>query len=257
MNDGPAKEFKPIPHGRRLALLVAILVLAAGAYYGAQRMGVGFQSLKENRELLMGWRNGHFLPAALVFMAVYCAVVALSLPFGFWLSLTGGFMFGTFHGALFILISATAGASLVFLAARYLFADYCQAYASNLVRKMEAGFQENALSYLLALRLIPLFPFWAVNLGPALLGVSLRIYVLGTFIGIIPGTLVFASLGAGLGTLIEAGEIPDPGVMSNPKIALPLIGLGILALAPIFVKKIKGRATPADAELETTREPNP
>ena len=184
--------------------------------------------------------------------------MALSLPFGFWLSLTGGFLFGVPQGTLFILIGATAGATLIFLAARYLFADYCHARAGDLVRRMEAGFQANALSYLLALRFIPFFPFWAVNLAPALLGIPLRTYVIGTFIGIIPGCLVFASLGAGLGTLIDAGEMPDPGVMRDPAIALPLLGLAVLALIPVLHKKYKMRgAKPAGPLREPTETPAP
>jgi uncharacterized membrane protein YdjX (TVP38/TMEM64 family) len=256
MNDQHAKERRGIPFGRRLVLFIVILGLGGATYYMGIRFDIGFESLKENRELLLNWRNEHFLLAALTFIGTYCAMAALSLPFGFWLSLAGGFMFGALQGSLFIVCGATAGATLIFLAARYLFADYFHARAGNLVHKMEAGFQANALSYLLALRFIPFFPFWAVNLVPALLGIPLRTYVIGTFIGIIPGCLVFSSLGAGLGTLIEAGEMPDPRVMSQPEIALPLIGLAVLALIPVFYKKYKRRGLGAARSVEVPTETN-
>lgn len=250
MSNEQGKERNGTPFGRRLALLVVILGTGGAVYYFTVRFGIGFDSLKDNRGLLTDWRNEHFLLAALIFMASYCAAAALSLPFGFLLSLAGGFMFGTAWGTLFILCGATAGATLIFLAARYLFAAYCHARAGNLVRKMEAGFKANALSYLLALRFIPFFPFWAINLVPALLGIPWRIYVIGTFIGIFPGSLVFAGLGAGLGTLIEAGEMPDPGILYDPEIALPLIGLAVLALLPVFHKKYKLRGANAARSLD-------
>ena len=103
---------------------------------------------------------------------------------------------------------------------------------------MEAGFRENALSYLLALRLIPVFPFWLVNLVPALLGVPFRVYLIGTFVGIIPGTFIYASVGDGLGTVFAAGKRPDIDLIFMPEILLPVIGLALLALAPVAYKKV-------------------
>ena len=242
MNDGQAETkdtgFSPGRWG-----LAALIVAAFAAFYlsGAHRH-VSFENLKENRDLLLHWRNTHFALAALSFMAVYCAATALSLPFGFWISLAGGFMFGTVNGALFIILGATAGAVLVFLAARYLFADYFHAKAGPMIRKMEAGFRENSLSYLLALRFIPFFPFWAVNLVPAFLGVRMRNYFLATFFGIAPGATVMASLGNGLGTMIDAGRMPDEQILWEPAIALPLVGLAVLSLLPVFHRRLKARA---------------
>jgi uncharacterized membrane protein YdjX (TVP38/TMEM64 family) len=104
---------------------------------------------------------------------------------------------------------------------------------------MEAGFRENAMSYLLVLRLVPLFPFWLVNLVPAFLGVPLRTYVIGTFFGIMPGTFVYASVGSGLGAILEAGESPDLGIIFKAEILIPLLGLALLALIPVIYKRIK------------------
>ena len=121
------------------------------------------------------------------------------------MTIAGGFLFGTLTTTVVVVVGATIGAIALFLAARYAFFDALHAKAGPALLKMEKGFQENALSYLLVLRLIPLFPFWLVNLVPALLGVPLRTYVIGTALGIIPGTFVFASVGNGLGTLLEEG----------------------------------------------------
>ena len=106
---------------------------------------------------------------------------------------------------------------------------------------MEAGFRENALSYLLVLRLVPLFPFWLVNLVPAFLGVKLRTYVIGTFFGIIPGTLVYASIGNGLGSVLDQGRTPDLGIIFRVDILVPLIGLAVLALIPVGYKWYQAR----------------
>jgi len=109
------------------------------------------------------------------------------------------------------------------------------------ISRLEAGFQENALSYLLVLRLVPLFPFWLVNLVPAFLGVPLTTYVLGTFVGIIPGSFVYASVGNGLGSVFDAGGAPDLTIIFEPEILLPIIGLSLLALIPVAYKKLKGK----------------
>ncbi|MFQ5974287.1 MAG: TVP38/TMEM64 family protein, partial [Alphaproteobacteria bacterium] len=113
--------------------------------------------------------------------------------------------------------------------------------AGPLAEKMEAGFRENALNYMLVLRLIPVFPFWLVNLAPAFLGVSVRVFVIGTFVGIIPGTFVYASVGNGLGAVFDAGGAPDLGIIFEPEILLPIIGLALLALLPVIYKKIQAR----------------
>ena len=138
---------------------------------------------------------------------------------------------------------ATIGATLLFLAARSAFADLLRARAGSAIERMRAGFQENALNYMLFLRLIPAFPFFLVNLVPAFLGVRLSIYVIGTFIGIIPGAFVFALVGSGLGEVFErGGELSLESVLST-EIILGLAGLAILALLPILYRRLRRRAT--------------
>jgi uncharacterized membrane protein YdjX (TVP38/TMEM64 family) len=140
-------------------------------------------------------------------------------------------------------IAATIGASLVFLAARTALGDSLRRRAGPWLRRMEDGFRENALHYLLFLRLVPILPFWLVNLVPAFLGVPFRIYLTATFFGIIPGGLVYASVGNGLGAVFDAGATPDLGIIFKPAIILPLAGLAILAILPVAYKKIKARQT--------------
>jgi uncharacterized membrane protein YdjX (TVP38/TMEM64 family) len=136
-------------------------------------------------------------------------------------------------------IGATIGATAVFLAARYAFADLLRGKAAPWLKKMEAGFRENAMSYMLVLRLVPIFPFWLVNLVPAFLGVPLRIYVIGTAIGIIPGVIVYTLVGDGLGALFEAGEDLDLRIIFQPRILAPILGLAVLAVMPIICKRWK------------------
>jgi uncharacterized membrane protein YdjX (TVP38/TMEM64 family) len=116
-----------------------------------------------------------------------------------------------------------------------------RAKAGPFLTKMEDGFRENAMSYLLVLRLVPLFPFWLVNLVPAFLGVPTGTYVIGTFFGIIPGTFVFASVGNGLGALLDAGQDPNLGIIFQPNVLGPLIALALLSLVPVAYKKYQAR----------------
>jgi uncharacterized membrane protein YdjX (TVP38/TMEM64 family) len=136
----------------------------------------------------------------------------------------------------------------VFLAARTALGDFLRAKAGSGLRRMEDGFRQNAFSYLLVLRLVPIFPFWLVNLVPAFCGVSLRTYALATLIGIVPGSFVFSSVGNGLGALLDRGETPDLMIVFQWEILLPILGLALLALLPILVRKLQARrASRADA----------
>ena len=221
---------------------IAILLVALGLFFGfgLQRY-VSFETLKANRAVLTDWVATNGLGAALAYGAIYALAVACSLPGGALLTIAGGFLFGPLLATVATVIGATLGATALYLAARYAFADYLRARAGAALRRMEAGFNEDALSYLLVLRLVPLFPFWLVNLVPALLGVRLSTYVLGTFIGIIPGTFVFALVGDGLGAVLDAGGNLDLGFIFEPRFLAPLLGLAVLALVPAAYKRLKAR----------------
>jgi uncharacterized membrane protein YdjX (TVP38/TMEM64 family) len=203
---------------------------------------LSFDTLREHRSTLRAWVETSGVRTALLFMAIYATAVAFSVPGATVLSITGGFLFGTVWGAVCIVISATLGATVLFLIAKTAFGDILRAKAGPWLQNMEAGFRDNALSYLLVLRLVPLFPFFMVNLVPAFLGVPLSTYVLGTFVGIIPGALVYTTVGAGLGSIFDAGgEFSTTGILT-PQVLLALIGLAVLAMLPVVYKKLKARA---------------
>ncbi len=224
---------------KRLWPLVLVILALVGVFIFDLDDYLSFEMLKNNRETALDWYGQNRILAAAGFMVLYALVVALSIPGAVWLSLAAGFLMGTFVGTVVVVFAATLGAMGIFLIARYALADFFHEKAGAAGRKMEAGFQENALSYLLVLRLVPLFPFWLVNLAPALLGVPARTFVIGTFFGIIPGAAVFCSIGNGLGAVFDQGGMPDLNVIFKPEIFGPLLGLAVLSLLPIVFKKMK------------------
>ncbi len=198
-----------------------------------------FDALRGNRERLLSWIDGNFIVASATFVAIYAAGVVFVPPSGSAMKVTGGFLFGAIIGTTCVVVGATIGATLLFLVAKLSLGDFLRERAGPGIRKMEAGFQENELSYMLVLRLVPPFPFWLVNLAPAFLGVRLRTFVIGTFFGIIPGTAVFAIFGAGLGSVFDSNqEISLKGVVT-PEILAGLVGLGLLSLIPVVYKRYK------------------
>lgn len=221
------------------------LVAVAGAMAAAFAFGLDeyltFDALRDNRALLLDYVAAHGVLAVLLFIAIYATATALSLPGGAALTIAGGFLFGSVAGTAWVVIGATLGATGIFLIARTALGETLRRNAGPHLRKMERGFRENALSYLLVLRLVPLFPFFVVNLMPAFLGVPLRTYVIGTFVGIIPGTAVLATVGAGLGSVFDANESFSPANILTPEAIAGLVGLAILSLVPIVYKKVKAR----------------
>jgi uncharacterized membrane protein YdjX (TVP38/TMEM64 family) len=177
----------------------------------------------------------------LAYIAIYTAVTALSLPAASIATLAGGFLFGIVLGTVWTVIGATIGAVAVFLAARSAFGALLRPKENSGLGRLEAGFRRDAFSYLMFLRLVPVFPFWLVNLAAGFFGVSLGTYTLTTFIGIIPGTAVFAAVGNGLGMVLEKGESPDLGVIFTAPILLPMLALAALSLVPIFYRRWKAK----------------
>jgi uncharacterized membrane protein YdjX (TVP38/TMEM64 family) len=217
-----------------LFLAAAVFVLSGGRQY------LTFAALTEHRELLSALvaRNAAF--AVFGFILLYAGLTALSVPAAMLMTLASGFLFGPWLGAIYALVGATLGASAVFLAARAGLAGLAER-AGPAAQRLQTGFREDAFSYLLCLRLVPIFPFWLVNLVAGASGMSLSIYVAATFFGMIPGALVYASLGNGVGDLIAAGQHPDHYIIFRPAILLPLIGLAVLALLPVAYKRWNAR----------------
>lgn len=223
------------------ATLIKLLILGlfvggviAFFAFGGQKY-LNLETLKANRDALIQYADQHYALALLIGFLIYTVSTALSLPGGLILSLAVGLVFGRWAGTVLIVFAATLGATLVFLAARYLFADMARKKIGGLAKKINEGFTQDAFNYLLFLRLVPLFPFWLVNLAPAFTNVSLKTYVTATAIGILPGTFVFANLGQNLGRISSTKDLLTP----------PIIGafvlLGVFALIPVLYKKFKAK----------------
>jgi uncharacterized membrane protein YdjX (TVP38/TMEM64 family) len=226
---------------RMLPLFILVAGLLVFLALGGHRY-VGFEALEEHREALLELVATHGFATVVGFIAIYAVMVAFSIPGALVMTVASGFLFGTLGGAACAVVGATLGSVALFLAARTAIGDLLRDKAGPALNKMKAGFQEDALSYLLVLRLIPLFPFWLVNLVPAFLGVSLRVFVVGTFFGIIPGSLVFASVGNGLGAIFADGDTANiKDAIFKPAVLLPIVGLIALSLLPVLYKKVKSR----------------
>ena len=226
---------------RRLAPLLVIGVAAVLGFVFL-RDYLSFQALAENREALIAWRDANYLTAVLVFMAVYIAVVAFSLPGAAVMTLGGGFLFGLFPGVFFIVTAATLGAIAIFLAAKFGLGDALSKKIdqnTGVIGKMYDGLRENEISFLFLMRLVPAFPFFAANLVPALMGISLRNFAFTTFFGIMPGSAVYTWVGSGLGEVFARGEAPSLGIIWEPHILGPILGLCALAAMPIIIKQFK------------------
>jgi uncharacterized membrane protein YdjX (TVP38/TMEM64 family) len=226
--------------GRLAPLAILAGGLAAFFLLGLDRY-VTLDALKANQDALRAWVAEYGILAGLVFMVIYAVAVTFSVPGAVFITIAGGFMFGPYLGTVYVVVGATTGALAVFLAARYALRGFFEARIGTAARRMEAGFRENELSYMFILRLVPLFPFWLVNLVPAFLGVSVRSFVLGTFIGIIPGAFVYSLVGDGAGAVLAAGGDLNIGIIFEPRFLAPIAGLAVLACVPIVYKKIRAR----------------
>ena len=236
----PATPTPARPAWRRFAVLGLFVALIIGLLSAGAQGFFSSDALRDNRETLLAVVAGNYIAAVAVFMLVYVAAVTFSIPGAVWLSIAGGFIFSAGPATLFIVVAATIGATLVFLLARYVLGDMLRQKAGGAIERMRAGFQEDALSYMLVLRLVPLLPFFIVNLVPAFLNVPVRVYVLGTALGIIPGSFVFAWVGSGVGTVFDAGGDVDPGaIIFQPSVIGPLLGLAALALIPVVYKRFR------------------
>jgi len=240
-----------------------LLLMALGGFVlamGWERY-LSLEQLADNRESLRTFIADHYLLALLVFGGSYVLSIALSVPGGVVLTIAGGLLFGWFVGGAISVVAATIGATVVYLVARSALRDTLIEKAGPRLTRFTDGFREDAFSYLLFFRLVPLFPFWLVNLAPGLLGVPLGTYVVTTFIGIIPGTFAFALAGNGLDSVIEAQQAAhesclakaaaagqescpyglDPGALVTTPLIIGFVALGLVSLIPVVVKKFRRR----------------
>lgn len=227
---------------RRLPLIAILSVAALGAFM--LRDTISFDTLRDNREALLAFRDENFLGLAAVFIAIYVLIVAFSLPGAAVASVTGGFLFGLGFGTAFNVVAATIGACLIFIAARAGLGEVLTAKiesSDGSLRKLQAGLKNNEISVLFLLRLVPAVPFFVANLLPALVGVRFFNFFWTTALGIIPGALVFTWIGVGVGEVFDRGETPDLSLFWEPQVIGPIIGLALLAALPIVVKAVRGK----------------
>ena len=235
-----AQAQSPNKHLKRLPLLAILIVAIIGAF--TLRDYLSFEALRDNREALTSFRDANYLLTVLVFIGVYIVLVAFSLPGATIATLTGGFLFSTFPGVLFNVVGATIGATLIFLAAKWGLGERLAARmeaSEGAIKQIKDGIDENQWSVLFLMRLVPAVPFFVANLIPAMVGVSLSRFVITTFLGIIPGGVVYTSVGAGLGEVFGRGETPDLGIIFEPQILLPILGLCALAALPMVLKLLR------------------
>jgi uncharacterized membrane protein YdjX (TVP38/TMEM64 family) len=243
---------------RRLAPLMAVALLSIVAIAMGWQREISFEALARHHDVLRNFIAAHAASALAGYIALYIAVVALSLPVGAYLTVIGGILFGTVIGAMAAVVGATIGAILIFLIARSALGENLVRRAGPAAEKIAQGFREDAFSYLLFLRLVPVFPFWLVNLVPALCGVRLAPFAAATVLGIMPATLAFAFVGSGLKSVIVAEEKAYGACLAaghsgcrlmfhasdafTPRLIAGLVALGVLALVPIVVKRLRARS---------------
>jgi uncharacterized membrane protein YdjX (TVP38/TMEM64 family) len=221
---------------RRLWIVLGVLALLLVLRATGLADHLSLATLATHREALGTFVAANLPLAALAYVGIYALAVAFSFPGAVFLTLAGGFLFGAAGGTALTVVGATIGATLVFLFARRLFGADALDRLGPKARALGEGIRRNATSYLLVLRLVPLFPFFLVNLVPAFVGVRLLPYVVTTALGILPGTAVFSLAGAGLGDVLEMGGAFDPRAVLTPQILAALVGLAVLSLAAIPLK---------------------
>jgi len=231
---------------RWLPLLIIFAVLVFIFSTGLHKY-LSFESLKTHRNILAQWTTEHFWLSSMLFIAIYTIAVAVSIPGATFLTLAGGFLFGPVFGSILVVISATMGATILYFAVKTSLSDWLAQKATGWISKMREGFQDNAFSYLLFLRLVPVFPFWVINIVPALLGVSAATFIVATFFGIMPGSVVYVLVGNGLNHIFATNQTPNLGIIFDPKVLYPILALAALSLLPViyqkFFKKRKGPNT--------------
>ncbi len=243
-DSAPETGSAPKPLWKRFLPLVVIAAALTAFFALGGPKYISLDSLRDNQDALKAFVADNFALAVIGFIVIYATLVSISFPGAGFLSIFSGFLFGVITGTIAAVIAATIGATVIFLVARSALGTGLAAKAGPFMQKFEAGLKENELSYLFILRLVPLFPFFIVNIVPALFDVKLRNYVIATLFGIIPGALVYVSVGNGIGDALSAGQdVPLSGLMFRPQVILPIIGLILLSMIPVAYKKFAAKKT--------------
>ncbi len=224
---------------KRFLPLIIILIGMAVIYFTGLYHYLSFNALRSYHETLKTFITAHPVAVPVIYILAYIILTALSVPGAVFLTLLGGYLFPQPFSTIYVVFAATCGATLIFLAARTALGDSLKEKAGPFLKKMEKGFNDNAASYMLFLRFVPLFPFWIVNLAPAFFGVPLRTFIWTTLVGIAPGSFVFTLAGGGLEKIFETNQAFSINAIFNTELKIALTLLGVLALVPILVKKFK------------------
>ena len=236
---------------RRILPVAGLLAILGGAWAGGLFDYFSLSSLLVHRAELSEYVAAHRIGSLLAYVVTYAALVAISFPGASLLTIASGFLFGGLAGGAASVVGASAGAAIIFLIARSSFGDFLSARAGPFVTRMVDGFNKDAFNYLLSLRLTPVFPFWVVNIVPALLNMRFGSYVAATFIGIIPGTLAYSYIGAGLDSIVLAQEQANPGCASagtctidpsalvTREIILAMVALAVISILPVIYRRFR------------------
>lgn len=224
---------------KRFLPLILILLGMAVTYFSGLYRYLSFDCLKIYHQALRTSISAHPIAVPVLYVLIYIILTALSVPGAIFLTLLGGYLFPQPLSTIYVIFSATCGATLIFLVACTVLGDFLKAKAGPFLKKMEKGFQENAVSYMLFLRFVPLFPFWIVNIAPAFFGVRLKTFVWTTLIGITPGSVIFTLAGGGLEKVFESNQSFSIHTIFNTQLKIALTLLGVFALIPILLKKMK------------------
>lgn len=227
-----------INYGKWLPLLALFIVLFAFFYFHLYSY-FSFKVLHQHQQELFTWTNQHYMLAVFLYIVIYTITVAASIPTAIFFTILGGYLFDVWPGTLYVVICDTVGGAIFFVAVQIAIGDWVAKKAGKWLKELEKGFQENAFNYLLTLRLIPIFPSWLLNIVAALLGMRLSAFIAATFIGIIPSTIIYTSLGHSLGAIFAHNQMPNTNVIFQPQMFLPLLGLAVLALLPVIYKSYK------------------
>lgn len=219
---------------RILPLLFLILLFAAALWLSH---GIGWDTLARHQEELLAWVRSHPLLAAGAYVLAYVLTAGLSLPHGALLTAVGGLLFGAVVATALTVVGATAGASILLVLLRNLLGGTLERQRARIPDAMRQRLARDGFSYLLAVRFLPLFPFWLVNLAAAVVGMRLAVFAPATLIGCIPVTFVVSSIGSGIGDLLAQGHTPDFSVLFAPRFLLPLLALAALSLAPTLLRR--------------------
>ena len=226
---------------RRFGPALAILALVAAAVAFGLDHYISLDQLRQRREALEAMVLAHPFISLELYLLAYVVLVGLSFPAALVMTLTGGFLFGPLVGGPAAAAGATLGACVIFLVCRNMTGDFLRRRAGPTAARIEAGVEDNAFLYLLSLRLIPVMPFWAVNLAAGFVAIPLRTFALATFVGILPVSVAYAFLGADLHAVFRRGGTVQPGMFVRPEVLVPLTILAVLALAPLAWKRLRPR----------------